>query len=130
MRVRAQIGMVLNLDKCIQLLCARLLRWRQNTWTSRDGVEYTLVQQRALIVFPFLETPPRPVVEAEVVEAEALWCTHRPRSPHAPLASRAVPIMSESSEVIPKACQVQRVAPLAAVSVSVAEATLLFTVPC
>ena len=38
MRVRAQIGMVLNLDKCIGChTCS--VTWK-NVWTSRDGVEY------------------------------------------------------------------------------------------
>ena len=38
MRVRAQIGMVLNLDKCIG--CQTCSVTCKNVWTSRDGVEY------------------------------------------------------------------------------------------
>lgn len=38
MRVRAQIGMVLNLDKCIG--CHTCSVTCKNVWTSRDGVEY------------------------------------------------------------------------------------------
>ena len=37
MKVRAQIGKVLNLDKCIVAILARL---RKNVWTSHRGVEY------------------------------------------------------------------------------------------
>ena len=38
MRVRAQIGMVLNLDKCIG--CHTCSVTCKNVWTSREGVEY------------------------------------------------------------------------------------------
>ena len=38
MRVRAQIGMVLNLDKCIG--CHTCSVTCKNVWTTRDGVEY------------------------------------------------------------------------------------------
>ncbi len=38
MRVRAQVGMVLNLDKCIG--CHTCSVTCKNVWTSRDGVEY------------------------------------------------------------------------------------------
>ena len=38
MRVRAQIGKVLNLDKCIG--CHTCSVTCKNVWTSRDGVEY------------------------------------------------------------------------------------------
>lgn len=38
MRVRAQIGMVLNLDKCIG--CHTCSITCKNVWTSREGVEY------------------------------------------------------------------------------------------
>jgi nitrate reductase beta subunit len=38
MKVRAQIGMVLNLDKCIG--CHTCSITCKNVWTSRDGVEY------------------------------------------------------------------------------------------
>ncbi|OSQ41833.1 nitrate reductase subunit beta [Thalassospira sp. MCCC 1A01428] len=38
MRIRAQIGMVLNLDKCIG--CHTCSVTCKNVWTSRDGVEY------------------------------------------------------------------------------------------
>ena len=38
MRVRAQIGMVLNLDKCIG--CHTCSVTCKNVWTSRPGVEY------------------------------------------------------------------------------------------
>lgn len=38
MRIRAQIGMVLNLDKCIG--CHTCSVTCKNIWTSRDGVEY------------------------------------------------------------------------------------------
>ncbi len=38
MKVRAQIGMVLNLDKCIG--CHTCSVTCKNVWTSRDGVEY------------------------------------------------------------------------------------------
>ncbi|WP_310618759.1 nitrate reductase subunit beta [Flexibacterium corallicola] len=38
MRVRAQIGMVLNLDKCIG--CHTCSVTCKNVWTNRDGVEY------------------------------------------------------------------------------------------
>ena len=41
MRVRAQIGMVLNLDKCIG--CHTCSVTCKNVWTTRDGVEYTLI---------------------------------------------------------------------------------------
>ena len=40
MRIRAQIGMVLNLDKCIG--CHTCSVTCKNVWTSRDGVEYAL----------------------------------------------------------------------------------------
>ena len=38
MEIRAQIGMVLNLDKCIG--CHTCSVTCKNVWTSRDGVEY------------------------------------------------------------------------------------------
>ena len=38
MKVRAQVGMVLNLDKCIG--CHTCSVTCKNVWTSRDGVEY------------------------------------------------------------------------------------------
>ena len=38
MKIRAQIGMVLNLDKCIG--CHTCSVTCKNVWTSRDGVEY------------------------------------------------------------------------------------------
>ena len=38
MRIRAQIGMVLNLDKCIG--CHTCSVTCKNVWTSREGVEY------------------------------------------------------------------------------------------
>jgi nitrate reductase beta subunit len=38
MKVRAQIGMVLNLDKCIG--CHTCSVTCKNVWTSREGVEY------------------------------------------------------------------------------------------
>jgi nitrate reductase beta subunit len=38
MRIRAQVGMVLNLDKCIG--CHTCSITCKNVWTSRDGVEY------------------------------------------------------------------------------------------
>ena len=38
MKVRAQIAMVLNLDKCIG--CHTCSVTCKNVWTSRDGVEY------------------------------------------------------------------------------------------
>ncbi len=38
MRIRAQIGMVLNLDKCIG--CHTCSVTCKNVWTSRDGIEY------------------------------------------------------------------------------------------
>ena len=38
MKVRAQISMVLNLDKCIG--CHTCSVTCKNVWTSRDGVEY------------------------------------------------------------------------------------------
>ena len=38
MRIRAQIAMVLNLDKCIG--CHTCSVTCKNVWTSRDGVEY------------------------------------------------------------------------------------------
>ena len=38
MRIRAQIGMVLNLDKCIG--CHTCSVTCKNVWTNRDGVEY------------------------------------------------------------------------------------------
>jgi nitrate reductase beta subunit len=38
MRIRAQIGMVLNLDKCIG--CHTCSVTCKNVWTTRDGVEY------------------------------------------------------------------------------------------
>ena len=44
MKVRAQVGMVLNLDKCIG--CHTCSITCKNVWTNRDGVEYALVQQR------------------------------------------------------------------------------------
>lgn len=39
MKIRAQIGMVLNLDKCIG--CHTCSVSCKNVWTSREGVEYT-----------------------------------------------------------------------------------------
>ncbi len=39
MKIRAQIGMVLNLDKCIG--CHTCSVTCKNVWTSREGVEYT-----------------------------------------------------------------------------------------
>lgn len=38
MKVRAQIGMVLNLDKCIG--CHTCSVTCKNVWTTREGVEY------------------------------------------------------------------------------------------
>jgi len=38
MKIRAQIGMVLNLDKCIG--CHTCSVTCKNVWTGRDGVEY------------------------------------------------------------------------------------------
>ena len=38
MKVRAQIGMVLNLDKCIG--CHTCSVTCKNVWTNREGVEY------------------------------------------------------------------------------------------
>ena len=38
MKIRAQIGMVLNLDKCIG--CHTCSVTCKNVWTSRDGMEY------------------------------------------------------------------------------------------
>jgi nitrate reductase beta subunit len=38
MKIRAQVGMVLNLDKCIG--CHTCSVTCKNVWTSRDGVEY------------------------------------------------------------------------------------------
>ncbi len=38
MKIRAQIGKVLNLDKCIG--CHTCSVTCKNVWTSRDGVEY------------------------------------------------------------------------------------------
>ena len=38
MKVRAQIGMILNLDKCIG--CHTCSVTCKNVWTSREGVEY------------------------------------------------------------------------------------------
>ena len=44
MKVRAQIAMVLNLDKCIG--CHTCSVTCKNVWTSREGMEYVVVQQR------------------------------------------------------------------------------------
>ena len=44
MKVRAQIAMVLNLDKCIG--CHTCSVTCKNVWTSRPGMEYAPVQQR------------------------------------------------------------------------------------
>lgn len=49
MKIRAQIGMVLNLDKCIG--CHTCSVTCKNVWTSRDGVEYAW--------FNNVETKPR-----------------------------------------------------------------------
>lgn len=38
MKIRAQVGMVLNLDKCIG--CHTCSVTCKNVWTSRDGLEY------------------------------------------------------------------------------------------
>lgn len=38
MKIRAQVAMVLNLDKCIG--CHTCSVTCKNVWTSRDGVEY------------------------------------------------------------------------------------------
>ncbi len=38
MKIRAQIGMVLNLDKCIG--CHTCSVTCKNVWTTREGVEY------------------------------------------------------------------------------------------
>jgi len=53
MKVRAQIGMVLNLDKCIG--CHTCSITCKNVWTSRDGVEYAWfnnVESKPGIGFP------------------------------------------------------------------------------
>ncbi len=44
MKIRSQVGMVLNLDKCIG--CHTCSVTCKNVWTSREGMEYALVQQR------------------------------------------------------------------------------------
>ncbi len=38
MKIRSQVGMVLNLDKCIG--CHTCSVTCRNVWTSREGVEY------------------------------------------------------------------------------------------
>ncbi|EEG84984.1 hypothetical protein PROPEN_03349 [Proteus penneri ATCC 35198] len=38
MKIRSQVGMVLNLDKCIG--CHTCSVTCKNVWTSREGVEY------------------------------------------------------------------------------------------
>ena len=38
MKIRSQVGMVLNLDKCIG--CHTCSITCKNVWTSREGVEY------------------------------------------------------------------------------------------
>ncbi|MBD3700008.1 hypothetical protein IE992_01725 [Klebsiella pneumoniae] len=44
MKIRSQVGMVLNLDKCIG--CHTCSVTCKNVWTSREGMEYAPVQQR------------------------------------------------------------------------------------
>jgi nitrate reductase / nitrite oxidoreductase, beta subunit len=39
MKIRSQVGMVLNLDKCIG--CHTCSVTCKNVWTSREGTEYT-----------------------------------------------------------------------------------------
>ena len=41
MKIRSQVGMVLNLDKCIG--CHTCSVTCKNVWTSREGVEYAWV---------------------------------------------------------------------------------------
>src|SRR3546814_1885602 len=53
MKVRAQIGMVLNLDKCIG--CHTCSITCKNVWTSRDGVEYAWfnnVETKSVVGYP------------------------------------------------------------------------------
>ena len=40
MKIRAQIGMVLNLDKCIG--CHTCSVTCKNVWTNREGMEYEI----------------------------------------------------------------------------------------
>jgi nitrate reductase beta subunit len=52
-QIRAQIGMVLNLDKCIG--CHTCSITCKNVWTSREGVEYAWfnnVETKPALVFP------------------------------------------------------------------------------
>ena len=44
MKIRSQVGMVLNLDKCIG--CHTCSVTCKNVWTSREGMGVRLVQQR------------------------------------------------------------------------------------
>ncbi|VFT69692.1 respiratory nitrate reductase 1 subunit beta [Escherichia coli] len=44
MKIRSQVGMVLNLDKCIG--CHTCSVTCKNVWTSREGVGIRVVQQR------------------------------------------------------------------------------------
>ena len=48
MKVRAQIGMVLNLDKCIG--CHTCSVTCKNVWTSREGVEYACSKPCRLVL--------------------------------------------------------------------------------
>ena len=53
MKVRAQIGMVLNLDKCIG--CHTCSVTCKNVWTSRQGMEYAWfnnVESKLVLVIP------------------------------------------------------------------------------
>jgi len=59
MKIRAQIGMVLNLDKCIG--CHTCSVTCKNVWTSRPGMEYAW--------FNNVETKPGSTVTAEELVA-------------------------------------------------------------
>ena len=56
MKVRAQIAMVLNLDKCIG--CHTCSVTCKNVWTSREGVEYAWFNN--VETKPGMFTAPRP----------------------------------------------------------------------
>ena len=62
MKIRAQIGMVLNLDKCIG--CHTCSVTCKNVWTSRPGMEYAWfnnVESKPGIGYPcLLYTSPSP----------------------------------------------------------------------
>lgn len=55
MKIRSQVGMVLNLDKCIG--CHTCSVTCKNVWTSREGVEYAWfnnVETKPGIVIPII----------------------------------------------------------------------------